>query len=74
VFAKVSVKGEDQCPLYQYLTEHPDEKIAGAVQWNFQKYIVGRDGKVVAKFGPKTMPTDQALVTEIEKALAEEPK
>ena len=44
LFAKVSVKGEDQCPLYRYLTKHPDKAIAGDVQWNFQKYLVGRDG------------------------------
>ena len=49
MFAKVSVKGDDQIPLYQYLTNHPHEAIAGEVAWNFQKYLVGRDGTVLAK-------------------------
>lgn len=72
VMAKVSVKGEDQCPLYQYLTKHPDAKIAGDVQWNFQKYLVGRDGKVIAKFSPKVKPTDAEVVDAVDKALAQQ--
>jgi len=75
VFGKVSVKGADQCPLYQYLTKHPDSAIAGDVPWNFQKYLIGRDGKVIAKFGPKTPPEDKTIVEQVEKALAaEKPK
>jgi len=72
LFAKVSVKGKDQCPLYRYLTTHPDKAIAGDVQWNFQKYLVGRDGTVLAKWGPKTMPDDKTVVEAVEKALAAE--
>ena len=72
MFAKVSVKGEDQAPLYRYLTKHPDKAIAGDVQWNFQKYLVGRDGTVLAKWSPKTMPDDKAVVEAVEKALAAE--
>ncbi len=71
VFAKVSVKGDDQCPLYRYLTTHSDEKIAGEIAWNFQKYLVDRNGRVIAKFGPRTNPTDKELVEAIEKALAQ---
>ncbi len=75
LFSKVSVKGDDQTPLYQYLTRHPDKAIAGDVQWNFQKYLVGRDGTVIAKFSPKTMPDDKSVVESVEKALAvEKPK
>jgi len=70
MFSKISVKGDDQAALYKFLTKHPDSNIAGAVQWNFQKYLVGRDGKVIAKFGPKTMPTDKTVTDAIEKALA----
>lgn len=70
VFAKVSVKGDDQCPLYRFLTNHPDESIAGEVAWNFQKYLVDRNGKVIAKFGPRTKPTDKELIDAIEVALA----
>jgi len=70
IFAKVSVKGDDQCELYKFLTSYPDEKISGEVPWNFQKYLVGRDGKVLAKFGPRTLPTDPKVTSAIEKALA----
>lgn len=69
LFAKVSVKGEDICPLYKFLTEHPDEDIRGEVAWNFQKYLVGRDGKVLAKFHPRTAPDDPKLVAALEAAL-----
>jgi len=70
LFAKVSVKGDDQCDLYRYLTTHPDKAIAGKVKWNFQKYLVGRDGVVIAKFGPTTKPESKKIVKAIEEALA----
>ena len=70
MFAKVSVKGDDQIPLYQYLTNHPHEAIAGEVAWNFQKYLVGRDGTVLAKWDPRMLPTDEKVIKQIEKALA----
>lgn len=75
LFAKIKVKGDDAAPLYQYLTGHPDEKIKGPVAWNFQKYLVGRDGEVLEKFGPRTPPDDPKLVEAVEKALkVERPK
>ena len=69
LFAKISVKGADQARLYSYLTNHSDEAIAGKVTWNFQKYLVGRDGTVVAKWGPRKLPTDETVIEQIEKAL-----
>ncbi|MCB9849242.1 MAG: glutathione peroxidase [Phycisphaerales bacterium] len=71
LFDKVSVKGDDICPLYDYLTHHPDKEIAGDVLWNFQKYLVDREGNVIAKFDPRTSPNDEKLVAELAKALAE---
>lgn len=65
----MSVKGDDICPLYQYLTKHPDKEIAGEVAWNFQKYLVDRKGRVVAKFSPRTLPEDEELVSRIESLL-----
>lgn len=56
--------------MYQYLTSHPNKEIAGEVPWNFTKYLIGRDGTVIAKWGPKTLPEDPALVEALEKALA----
>ncbi len=73
MFAKLSVKGADQAPLYKFLTGHPNKAIAGEVTWNFQKYLVGRDGTVIAKFGPRTSPDAPELVAAIEKALATKP-
>ncbi len=68
MFAKIHVKGPDKHPLYQMLTGLPDP-IGGEVQWNFQKYLVDRSGKVVAKFPPRTAPKDPALVEQIEALL-----
>ncbi len=70
LFAKVSVKGDDQCDLYRYLTKHPNAKIAGDVPWNFQKYLVNREGEVIAKFDPRTLPDDPKLIDLLEKTLA----
>lgn len=72
LFAKISVKGEDIAPLYDFLTHHPDGEIAGDVMWNFQKYLVGRDGKVIAKFDPRTNPNDEKVTKAIEAALSAE--
>lgn len=71
LFAKVSVAGADQCPLYKYLTdEKADHGQGGPVPWNFQKYLVDRSGKVIAKFGPKINPEDERVIKLIEEALA----
>ena len=70
LFAKILLKGRDQAPLYRFLTTHPDQAIAGKVAWNFQKYLVGRDGRVIAKFGARTPPTSKKLIKHIEEALA----
>lgn len=71
LFAKIDVKGKKQAPLYGFLTKNPDEKIAGKVKWNFQKYVVDRHGRVIAKFGPTTAPEADDLVKVVTRALAE---
>lgn len=68
LFSKISVKGDDMHPLYNELTSMPDP-IGGEVLWNFQKYLVNRNGEVVAKFGPRTEPEDAELVGKIEELL-----
>ena len=68
LFSKISVKGDDIHPLYQELTSMP-EPIGGEVRWNFQKYLVDRDGRVVAKFHPKLTPEDPELVAKVEELL-----
>ena len=69
LFSKITVKGEEMHPLYQELTTMP-EPIGGDVLWNFQKYLLNREGEVVAKFGPKTEPRDPELVAQVESLLA----
>ena len=52
LFSKISVKGSDKHPLYQYLTEQ--SPFPGEVEWNFQKYLVDRSGHVVGRFHHRT--------------------
>ncbi|OAB42861.1 glutathione peroxidase [Paenibacillus glacialis] len=57
VFAKVDVNGEGAHPLFQYLKEQqPGAGEDSAIQWNFTKFLVNRDGQVVERFEPKTSP------------------
>jgi len=70
MFAKLHVTGPEQHPLYGYLTSRP-APIGGPVEWNFQKYLVDRRGRVVARFAPKVPPRDPAIVEAIEALLAE---
>ena len=71
MFAKISVKGEDQDPLYAFLTSketNPD--FAGDITWNFNKFLIDRKGKVVARFSSKDKPESEAVTQAIEKYLA----
>ena len=74
MMSKVSVKGDDQHPLYKYLTaKETGGEFAGDVEWNFGKFLVDRNGNVMARFHPKTKPQDEKVVGAVEKALAAEP-
>ncbi|MEW2158514.1 glutathione peroxidase [Streptomyces sp. NPDC007189] len=68
---KVEVNGAGRHPLYQRLVDFPDaEGHSGDIRWNFEKFLIGRDGTVVARFSPQTEPESDALVTAIEAQLA----
>ena len=68
--AKVDVNGEHQHPLYKQLNETSDgEGYSGEIRWNFEKFVVDRSGKVVARFHPKTAPDAPEVVAAIESAL-----
>ncbi|MEV6878786.1 glutathione peroxidase [Amycolatopsis sp. NPDC051128] len=70
LFEKIDVNGEGRHPLYAELTKTSDaEGAAGDVQWNFEKFLVGADGEVLARFRPRTEPEDEAVVKAIEAAL-----
>ena len=71
MFSKVVVKGAGQCPLYHYLTSsETDPKFAGPIKWNFEKFLLGRDGRVVARFGSGTEPDAPEVIQAIEAELA----
>jgi glutathione peroxidase len=70
LYAKLDVKGARQHPLYEILTALPDDTgNAGDVKWNFEKFLVGRDGRVVRRFRSKTVPEDPAIIGAIEDLL-----
>jgi glutathione peroxidase len=70
LFEKIEVNGEGRHPVYAVLTETEDaDGQAGDVQWNFEKFLVGSDGQVVARFRPKTLPESDEVVTAIEDLL-----
>lgn len=71
MFSKVVVKGEGQCPLYQYLTsKETNGKFAGPITWNFEKFLIGRNGEVVARFAPRVKPDSKEVTDAIEAELA----
>jgi glutathione peroxidase len=71
MLGKVDVNGENAAPLYKYLTsKKTDEKFAGKITWNFEKFLFNRDGQVVARFTPKTQPDSKEVVAAIETELA----
>ena len=70
LFGKLDVKGDHQHPLYSILSELPDdEDKAGDVKWNFEKFLVGKDGRVVHRFRSKVKPEDPKVVAAIEALL-----
>jgi glutathione peroxidase len=67
MLSKVSVKGPQITPLYQYLTSHAQP--AGDVKWNFEKFLIGRDGQILGRYPSKVKPEDPKLTEAIEAAL-----
>ncbi len=72
MFSKIVVKGEGQAPLYRFLTSKDTNPTgAGDIEWNFAKFLIGRDGKPVQRFASRTTPTDTSVTEAIEKLLAD---
>src|ERR1700685_2197453 len=70
MFSKISVLGADKAPLYQFLTDtKANPKTGGEIQWNFTKFLIDRDGKVIARFEPSVEPGSKEVVSAIEAAL-----
>jgi glutathione peroxidase len=70
MFSKISVKGADQAPLYKFLTDKSaNPKTGGEIQWNFTKFLVDREGRVIQRFEPAVEPQSKELVTALESTL-----
>ena len=69
LFAKVDVNGDDAHPLFKHLTSEKKGLLgSSAIKWNFTKFLIGKDGRVIERYAPTTAPED--LIKDIEKALA----
>ncbi len=68
MFSKVEVEGEDAHPVYRFLTSRP-APLGGAIRWNFEKILVDREGKPVARFPSRVAPDDRKLLSNIEELL-----
>ena len=67
MFAKVDVKGPEAHPIFRYLTNNSKGILGNGIKWNFTKFLIGRDGRIIQRFAPTTKP--ESLQEEIEKAL-----
>jgi glutathione peroxidase len=70
MFSKISVTGTDQHPLYGFLTnKKTNPEFGGDISWNFNKFLIGKDGTIVGRWGSKDKPEDPAVTAAIEKQL-----
>lgn len=70
MFSKIEVNGEGAAPLYKYLTSRDVPPAgSGEISWNFEKFLIDREGRLVHRFSPRTKPSDADLVEAIEAAL-----
>ena len=71
MFSKIHVKGDEIAPLYRWLTSQKSSpEGAGKISWNFEKFVIGRDGQVAGRFAPSTLPEDPKVLALIESELA----
>ena len=68
MFDKIDVNGSDAHPLYKWLKSEKGGKLGDAIKWNFTKFLIGRDGTVIKRYGSTTKP--EKIASDIEKALA----
>ncbi len=70
MFAKISVRGKNIHPLYKYLTDkNSNPQFGGKISWNFNKFLISRDGRIIDRFSSQTAPEDPKLIAAVEKAL-----
>jgi glutathione peroxidase len=72
LYSKISVKGDDKAPLYQFLTDTgANPKTGGEIKWNFTKFLVDRKGNIISRFEPAVTPDSPDMVKAVEQALAQ---
>lgn len=70
MFAKITVKGEKKHELYKLLTsKKSNPKLSGKINWNFNKFLISKNGQIIARFGPRSNPEDKEMTSAIEKEL-----
>jgi len=70
MFSKISVKGKDMHPLYKYLTsKETNPEFSGKISWNFNKFLISKEGKIINRFGSKVKPKSKKIIEAIEGAL-----
>ncbi|GAB2700933.1 glutathione peroxidase [Mucilaginibacter koreensis] len=62
---KVSVKGDDISPLFKYLTSAPNPDFTGEIKWNFEKFLIDENGKLVHRYRSQTKPLDPAITSQL---------
>lgn len=62
LFSKTEVKGEEIHPLFKFLTTQPNQDFTGDISWNFEKFLIDREGKLIRRFKSKTTPDSEKLV------------
>lgn len=70
LYSKINVNGKNASPLYKYLTAQKTKPAkSGKIRWNFEKFVIGRDGTIKARFSPRTKPDAKAVTSVIESEL-----
>jgi glutathione peroxidase len=69
MFSKVSVKGDDQVQLFQHLTTAPNPDFTGDIKWNFEKFLISKDGKLIHRFRSPVKPMSEPITRAVEEAL-----
>ena len=72
MFAKIETNGENQIPLFHYLTNAQNPDRVGPVGWNFEKFLVSKEGKLLRRFGSNDEPDSPEMIAALKEALAEE--
>lgn len=71
MFAKIETNGENQIPLFRYLTNAKNPDQVGAVGWNFEKFLISKEGKLLRRFGSNVEPDSPEMIAALKEALAE---